>query len=312
MALTPAPFFAEVADGPDGGAAHWVTASDGLRIRVGHWAGGEKGTILLFPGRTEYIEKYGRAARDFLARGYGVVAVDWRGQGIADRLIADRAAGHVHHFPDYQQDVAAVLAHARTLGMPEPYHLIGHSMGGCIGLRALYEGLPVKSAMFSAPMWGIIIAPHLRPLAWVSSWTARRVGQGHRFAPGTEPVPYVTSSPFEDNMLTSDREMFDYMKAQLDAHPDLALGGPSLRWLNEALMEMRALAARPAPPIPALTFLGSNERIVEPHRIHDRMAAYPNGKLVMLEGAEHEVMMETPAIRARVFDETAQWFDAHG
>ena len=306
-----APYYAEVADGPEDGVAHWVTTSDGLRIRVGHWHCGDKGTVLLFPGRTEYIEKYGRAATEFLSRGYSVLAVDWRGQGIADRMLNDRAAGHVHHFPDYQKDVAAVLAHARALGLPEPYHMIGHSMGGCIGLRALYEGLPVKSAMFSAPMWGIIIAPALRPFAWVSSWTARRMGQGHRLAPGTEAETYVMICPFEDNTLTTDRAMFDYMKAQLAAYPDLALGGPSLHWLNEALMEMRALAARPAPAIPALTFLGSNERIVEPHRIHDRMATYPNGKLVMLEGAEHEVMMETPAIRTRVFNETADWFDAH-
>lgn len=306
-----APFYAEVADGPDGGAAHWLETSDGLRIRVGHWPGGDKGTILLFPGRTEYVEKYGRAAHEFLKRGYSTLAIDWRGQGIADRILDDRAAGHVHHFPDYQKDVAAVLAHARALGMPEPYHLIGHSMGGCIGLRALYEGLPVKSAMFSAPMWGIIIAPALRPFAWASSWTARRVGQGHRLAPGTEPVTYVLSCPFEDNTLTTDPAMFDYMKAQLTAYPDLALGGPSLHWLNEALMEMRGLAARPAPSVPALTFLGTNERIVEPHRIHDRMADYPNGKLVILEAAEHEVMMEAPAIRGRVFDETAAWFDTH-
>ena len=309
--MTPAPFYAEVANGPKGGAAHWLTTSDGLRIRAGHWTGGTKGTILLFPGRTEYVEKYGRAATEFLTRGYSVLAVDWRGQGIADRMLNDRAAGHVHHFPDYQKDVSAVLAHARALGLPEPYHLIGHSMGGCIGLRALYEGLPVKSAMFSAPMWGIIIAPALRPFAWMSSWTARRVGQGHRLAPGTEPVTYVMSTPFDDNTLTTDRAMFDYMKAQLSAHPELALGGPSLHWLNEALMEMRRLAARPSPATPAITFLGSNERIVEPSRIHDRMADYPNGKLVMLDGAEHEVMMETPVIRTRVFNETTAWFDAH-
>ena len=32
-----APFFEDVADGPPGGAAHWLTTEDGLRIRVGHW-----------------------------------------------------------------------------------------------------------------------------------------------------------------------------------------------------------------------------------------------------------------------------------
>ena len=35
MALSQAPFFAELADGPEGGAAYWCTAEDGVRLRVG-------------------------------------------------------------------------------------------------------------------------------------------------------------------------------------------------------------------------------------------------------------------------------------
>ena len=116
-----APFFEDIADGPAGGVAHWVTASDGLKIRVGHWTGPQmKGTILLFPGRTEYIEKYGPAAADFAARGYGVAAIDWRGQGIADRTTDTPTLGDVEDFKDYQKDVIAALAHMRNLACPSP------------------------------------------------------------------------------------------------------------------------------------------------------------------------------------------------
>ena len=74
-----APFFAEIADAPEGGRAHWLVAEDGVRIRIGHWVPADAaGTVLLFPGRTEYIEKYGRAARDFATRGFAMAAVDWR------------------------------------------------------------------------------------------------------------------------------------------------------------------------------------------------------------------------------------------
>ena len=40
MALETAPFHADVADGPEGGQAWWLTCEDGTRIRVGAWPAG--------------------------------------------------------------------------------------------------------------------------------------------------------------------------------------------------------------------------------------------------------------------------------
>ena len=109
MDLEPAPFHADLAEGPAGARAHWVHTSDGLRIRLGHFPAEEpRGTVLLFPGRTEYIEKYGRTASDLAAGGYDTLCIDWRGQGLADRLLEDVRTGHVHVFEDYQRDVAAI------------------------------------------------------------------------------------------------------------------------------------------------------------------------------------------------------------
>ncbi|WP_368184556.1 alpha/beta fold hydrolase [Aestuariibius sp. HNIBRBA575] len=305
-----APLFDDVADGPNGGAAHWLTTADGLRIRVGHWhVDNAKGTVLLFPGRTEYVEKYGRAAKELADRGYATVSIDWRGQGIAARMHNNPALGHVQQFTDYQHDVAAVLDHVRALNLPEPLFLLAHSMGGAIGLRAVMEGLPVKAAAFSAPMWGIGLSASLRPLAWAVSSLSKPLGFSNAIAPGQSEQTYVMRAPFDANSLTSDREMYDYMQSQLAAHPDLALGGPTLNWLNESLIETRDLAARPAPDLPCITFLGSDEDIVETGRIQSRMQNWNNGELVLIDKGRHEVMMETPSIRSQVFDQTAAHFD---
>lgn len=310
--MHPAPYHADVADGPETGAALWLTTTDGVRIRLGHWRKPDaKGTVLMFPGRTEYIEKYGRTAAAFAAHGYAMVAIDWRGQGLADRLIDDRNAGYVDRFCDYQNDVAAMLSALEALDMPKPWFLLGHSMGGCIGLRALLSGLPVNAAAFSAPMWGILMSSVMRPAAWAMSWTSRRIGAGHRLAPGTQAKTYVIAEPFEGNALTHDPDMYAYMQVQMREVPDMALGGPSLHWLHEALKEMRALAASPAPDMPCLTFLGDAEQIVDPEAIKTRMANWPNGELVMKPGAEHEVLMELPVIREPVHDACAAFFDAH-
>jgi len=302
--LSPAPLFSAMADGPGPGRAWWVTAPDGVRLRIGLWHPGEKpaGTVLLFPGRTEYVEKYGRAARDLARHRLATLVIDWRGQGLADRLVDDPMAGHVLRFTDYQQDVAAIVAAARELDLPRPWHLLAHSMGGCIGLRAAMEGLPVTACAFTGPMWGIRMADALRPVAWSLSWSGRQLGLGHVYAPGTDSENYVLTEPFETNKLTRDRDMYDYMIRHLRERPDLGLGGPSLRWLHEALRETRHLARRPSPDLPCLTIVGSQEEIVDVPRIEDRMNRWPGGRLEVIPGGLHEVLMEDAETRARLFD----------
>ncbi len=307
-----APLHNDIADGPDGGAAHWVKAEDGLQIRIAHWTNADvKATILMFPGRTEYIEKYGRTAGEFLQRGYATVAVDWRGQGLADRTHDNPKIGDVVAFTDYQKDVAAVVAHARALGLPEPFYLVAHSMGGCIGLRALIEGLPVKAAAFSAPMWGIEMDTLTRSFAWAASSLSRVFKFDHKIAPGQDITTYVDRCTFEENTLTTNPDVFALFQAQAKALPDVTLGGPSLRWLNEALREMRYLSTLPSPQLRCVTFLGTDEEIVDPTRIRERMANWHNGTLRVLEGAKHEILMESPEMCSDVMDTLIGIFDRH-
>jgi lysophospholipase len=309
MPLTPAPLYTDIHPGPNPAAAYWSDTFDGKRIRLGVWAGeGARGTVLLFPGRTEYIEKYGPAAVEFAARGLATITVDWRGQGLADRMLDDPLTGHIDHFPDYQKDVASLLRAARSLNMPRPYFLVGHSMGGCIGLRAVMEGLPVQAAAFTGPMWGIHLSPHMRIPARLLSTLMPKLNQGHRLPIGTTRTPYPIFAPFEDNLLTTDAEMYDMMRDQFLAHPDLQLGGPSYVWLREALAETRHLASRSAPSLTCITYVGSNERIVDVPRIEARMEKWKGGQLRIVEGGEHEVLMETAEIRTPIFDEIATLF----
>lgn len=307
----PAPLHADLAEGPDGGRAFWLTARDGVRIRAAHWPGGTKGTVLMFPGRTEYVEKYGRAAADMAARGYQTLAIDWRGQGLAQRALPDPMTGHVGHFDEYQRDIAALMDLAGSLDLPRPFHLLAHSMGGCIGLRALMNGLPVASAVFSAPMWGILLSASARPAAMALSSLSRFVGMAHRYAPSTGPASYVADVPFAGNVLTTDPEMFAWMKRQVTEHPELSLGGPSLGWLHATLRECARLAMLRSPGIPAVCALGTAEKVVDPAPIHLRMAAWPMGRLDLYPGAEHEVIMEGPEVRGQFFDRAVELFGAN-
>ena len=311
MDLAPAPFRDDLAQGPAGGRAYWAEAADGVKLRLGHFvAEAARGTVLLFPGRTEFVEKYGRTAADLAAGGYDTLVIDWRGQGLADRLLEDVRTGHVHFFEDYQKDVAAMVAAAEALNLPRPWHLIAHSMGGCIGLRALMDGLPVSSCVFTGPMWGIRISAPVRAAAWALGWGSARVGLDHKIAPGMSADSYVAIQPFDGNQLTTDDEAYAHLRHQITAEPGFQLGGPSLRWLYESLAECRVLAQRPSPDLPCLTFCGSNERIVDVAAIRTRMAHWPNGHLEMIPNGEHEVLMEGPQMRRHVMSQILAHFDA--
>ncbi|GGG65810.1 hydrolase [Salipiger pallidus] len=312
--LPDAPFHAELAEGPEGARGFWLTTDDSLRIRVAHYPGPEtaRGTVLFFPGRTEYVEKYGRVAADFADRGYHTFAVDWRGQGLADRMLGDRRAGHVNLFRDYQRDVRAMVEAAQALALPKPWFVAGHSMGGCIALRALTDGLEVSAAAFTGPMWGIRMPAPLRPAAWALGWSSARFGLGHVYAPSTGPNSYVASAAFLGNLLTRDEDGWNYMVRQVSDLPELQLGGPSLRWLHEALGECAALSRLRSPAIPAITFVGSNERIVDVPRIAARMAAWPGGQLETVAGGEHEVLMEDAVTRGRIISQIVQVFEKAG
>ena len=311
MTLTSAPFHAIIADEPVANA-YWTKAADGTRIRVAHWKKTRsKGTVLLFPGRSEYIEKYSVTAADLAAKGFGTFAIDWRGQGLADRLVKDVNAGYVEDFADYQSDLEAALDVAKELKLPKPWYLLGHSMGGAIGLRALYNGLDVKAASFSAPMWGVGSTPTIRFFGKILGNVVSRLGHGDRFAPGASPDLYVIVDTFPDNMLTTDSAMYVRMQEQARAHPELCIAGFTYKWAFEAIKETQALEAIASPTLPCFTFWGTNERIVNPSAIERRMARWQDGRSMLVPRAEHEILMDSLAMRQPVIDAMAEYFLDH-
>ena len=227
--LSRAPLHNDLARGPAGASGHWVQTQDGLRLRLGAWRNGAKGTVLIFPGRTEYIEKYGGAAAALAKAGYTSLAIDWRGQGLSDRLLPDRLIGHVRRFSDYQQDVRTLMTAAETLDLPKPYFLMAHSMGGCIGLRSLMQGLAVQAVSFSAPMWGILFHPPAkRALAWGLSSLLHPFKLAEMRAPGSSVGSHLQEISFEENQLSCDPQMFEMMQLQIQESSRFRSGRPEL------------------------------------------------------------------------------------
>ncbi|WBU52500.1 alpha/beta fold hydrolase [Paracoccus sp. SCSIO 75233] len=304
MTFSPAPFhqFAGSAETP--AEAFWLRSDDDLRLRIALWrAENPTATVLLFPGRTEYVEKYAPVAARLTAEGLNVLAIDWRGQGMADRLQDDPRPGHITDFAEYQLDVLAMVEAAADLDLAEPWHLLAHSMGGAIGFAALLNGLPVQTATFSAPMFDINHAPMPRFVAIALAAIAGRLGRGGHAAIGTGGGGnYLLDETFRRNMLTNDAEAWARLLREAATWPELTLGGASYQWVAAALNECQRLADADAPDIPTLITLGSHERIVSAPAIRNRAASWPTARLLEIDGAQHEVLFEAPLQREQFYE----------
>ncbi|MDO5706048.1 MAG: alpha/beta hydrolase [Paracoccus sp. (in: a-proteobacteria)] len=311
--MEPAPFHQLDGDTLPPATAIWARADDGIRLRLAVWAGeSPAGTVLLFPGRTEYIEKYAGIAGYLAQRGYATLAIDWRGQGLSDRLLPDSRAGHIRDFSDYQRDVVEMVVAANDMNLPRPWHLLAHSMGGCIGLGALMNDLPVATAAFSAPMWGIHLGQIPRGMALGIAFLAGRLGRGSRLVPGSGPAAgcYVLDESFSANLLTFDADAWCRLVREAVAWPHLTLSGASFDWVAGALNECTRLAALTSPELPMLVSLGGDEKVISGSAIRDRAARWPDAQLLEIPHCRHEVMMETAPARDQFLTAITTLFDS--
>ncbi|KGJ05042.1 lysophospholipase [Paracoccus halophilus] len=316
--MTPAPFNTLAGDPVPRVRSFWLRAEDGIRLRVGHWAAadrfdGRAGSVLLFPGRTEYLEKYRDVAADLNDAGYDVLAIDWRGQGLSDRLQANPRPGHITDFADFQRDVVEMVVTAQELELPQPWHLLAHSMGGAIGLAALGSGLPVRSAAFSPPMWGIDLRGIPVALALALARLMCSLGRGGRPAPASGgEESFILQDSFLGNLLSSDGPRWGRIVAETASWPEIALGGATNDWLRAALVECRRLALLPSPKIPALVGLGGRDRIVSARAIRERVAKWPGARLLEMPDSRHEPMMERDSIRGAFLQAAVSHFHQQG
>src|SRR6202163_3660024 len=111
---------------------------DGVSLRFARWAPppGRKGTVCLFQGRAEFIEKYYETVSDLRARGFAVATLDWRGQGLSERRLSDPLEAHVGYFSEYESDLEVFMREVVLPDCPPPLFAIGHSMGAAVLIRA--------------------------------------------------------------------------------------------------------------------------------------------------------------------------------
>lgn len=298
----------EVDGNPRPAKAHYgkLAMRDGKMIRYARFeASGRplKGTIVLVQGRNECIEKYFETVGDLTARGFGVLTFDLRGQGGSDRLISDPQRGYVESFDHYASDLEQIFEEIALPDCRPPYYILAHSTGGLVALLA-------APAMINRVRRMVLTAPLLRFATTQMSMDRLRrlagflyfLGLGTRYM-GAGPRPPGPPS-FATNKLTTDRGRYMRNQAIYSAHPELAMGGPTVAWIRAAC---RAVEKVTDPDfwgrihIPILFIAAGADEVVSTPAIEEYAVMLRAGSLLTVDGARHELLQEADLYREQVF-----------
>lgn len=298
---------------PSGAVSGTFAGKGGVNVRYALWprtAEERRGTVCLFGGRGEFIEKYFETITDLRRRGFAVATLDWRGQGGSDRLLGNPRKCHADDFADFDDDLRHFMNNVVLPDCPAPFFGMGHSMGGHILLRsALTKTCWFDRLVLSAPMIDTL------PEVALSAWRRIRVelavlfGLGDMYVPGGSNNVF-DAAPFDDTRRTSDRLRYERIRDVLMAAPQLGLGSPTLGWLHAAgrsIMPLNNPAYAVDIKVPVLIVAAGNDKVVSTRATERFASRVKNCHLIVISGARHELLQERDALR----DQFWAAFDAY-
>jgi len=288
---------------PSGAVAGTFQSRDGVSIRFARWdttAEGRLGTVCLFGGRGEFIEKYFETVADLRRRGFAVATMDWRGQGGSARLLSNPSKGHADTFAKHDQDLRQFMTSIVLPDCPPPYYCLAHSMGAHLVLRLAQTKVCWWERMIlSAPMIRFAAAERGMPVRCAISRAASLLQLGGRFIPGGSPQA-VEFEEFDGNLLTSDRLRYERARDVLQAAPHLGIGSPTIGWVAAAcrsVAKITSIAFMENVKAPILIVAAGYDRIVSTDAIELFASRLKNCTRIVLAGSKHEILQERDELR---------------
>ena len=288
-----------------------IKTKDGTNLRYAICCdtAGTRGTICLFQGRRAYIERDFEVIEDLRARGFSVATLDWRGQGLSDRLLKNRLKGHIKSYEQYDMDLEAFMRQVVLPDCPPPYFGLAHSMGANVLLRSLTKSTWFEAAVMATPFLGFSETKMPVSVSRPIIKFLKAIGLGRLSLPGD-----FLSRKFENNVLTHDRARYEQQAEIIRQNPDLNVGGPTISWLAASLDSHKKLAklkGSDALRVPVLFVAAGDEKVVSNEKIHAFSRNVAGTPVVTVENAYHELLLERDDMREQFFAAFDSFMDQH-
>ncbi|GHE89657.1 alpha/beta fold hydrolase [Thalassotalea profundi] len=276
--------------------------------------------IVISPGRVESYIKYQELAFELHQHGYNTFIIDHRGQGLSQRMSANKHKGHVVTFDDYSHDLATFINQYVNKSCAQNIKpiLLAHSMGGAIATRVLqlYPDL-VKAAVLSSPMFAI-------NNGGIPLWLAKALihsGALLNKVISNEPWYFFgqgnyNPKSFADNRITHSKSRYQRFVNRYQLQPKAQLGGVTFQWLAQAL-KVNADIFNDISKIntPILILQAGEDTIVDNaaqdsfcellHQQNESLCQ--TGKPIRIDGAYHELFFEQDKYRQQAINTTLKW-----
>ncbi len=280
--------------------------------------------LVIVPGRSEGYLKYQELTFDLYQQGYDIFIIDHRGQGISQRLLANKHKGYVVDFEHYNQDLHTFIKQiVNKQCLTKPY-LLAHSMGGLIAARYLQKHPEtVRAAVLSSPMIDInsggipqwlgkaLIYSTEQLNQWFSNESWYFLGQGD-----VEEDAYQLKN-FNNNPLMQSQIRYQAFTDVYRSTAELQLGGVTVHWLSEALIAKDIVfESLEQLSTPTLVLQAGADSVVDNDAQDEfcqqlnsfHQTSCPGGKPVLIENARHELFFELDKYREPSLNHIIDWF----
>ena len=265
-------------------------SAGGVTIAYRAWRapGRARGLVVIVPGFNSHSGYYGWVAKELLAQGLSVYAVDLRGRGRSD---GERF--YVAQFADYLADVTGMVDLAAAREPNLPVFMLGHSAGGVLAcLYALdhqvrLTGLVCESFAFQTPAPDFALAV-LKGLGYV--------------------FPHAHVLRLKNEDFSRDREAV----AVMDADPLIAHETQPTQTVAELVRaDERLKTAFPQITLPLLILHGTADKAAKASgsQLFYDEAGSPDKTLKLYDGHVHDLLNDLG--KDQVMADIAAWIVAH-
>jgi alpha-beta hydrolase superfamily lysophospholipase len=255
------------------------TAAGYQLVAQAWWPREPVATLVLMHGYYDHMGLYRHVVDWALGMGFAVLTCDLPGHGLSSG-----APASINEFAEYQAVLQALLEEARSLDLPQPWHLCGQSTGGAILLDFLLHEGQAREELGRT----VLLAPLVRPRSWAWSKLSYQVMRH-----------FVDTIPRRFSENSSDADFIRFVQAQDPLQPRVlptAWVGALSRWVPRI---EQATRSRHAP----LVIQGEEDMTVDwRHNLEVLQDKFAEPETLLLPKARHHLANETQPIRQQYFN----------